>query len=174
MSDKRRRIILGPHVMLPPISTSVGERPMSAFEFLESWVLASPGLKGNDTLQHLFELENALEPVKKAAIEKSGADLPRKLEVPADMSADAARELVAKYQATYDSYWRCVYDATVGMSLDISDAAFQAAVTSVKAMLDDVAKQRNPQGGPALDPFVERRILRLYHAFAQSREVDSN
>lgn len=182
MASKLREVDLSPRVMLPPMSTDIPEQPMTMLEFLEGWILNAEGLKTNDNLPHLFSIEEAVEAAKSAAVAKSGSKLPTNVRLPADPGPNATQEQRDKYiaeaRAVAESvtilnreHWRKVYDCTEGDKLTISDDAFQVACTSIKNKLDEMAKTNPMSGQPSISPFVERKVLRLYHAFRNSKEV---
>ena len=180
---KQREIDLSASVELPPMSTDQPPRSMTMYEFVEGWVLQSDGLKSTENLPKLFELDDALQAVKQEAVKKSGAQLPTHAKLPEDPGPNATPEQKAKYVAEANAvaaaitqlnneYWRSVYDATKNMKLVINDEAFQSACTSVKAKLDELAKPNPMTGRTLVDPFVERKLLRLYFKFQQSKEVN--
>lgn len=180
---KQREIDLNTSVLLPAISTDMPERPMTMFEFIESFVLVSDGLKSTENLPKLFELEDVVESVKTEAKANCGVQLPTHAKLPEDPGPSATPEQRAKYMAEANAvaaaitqinteYWRAIYDATKTKTMRVSDEAFQSACTAVKSRLDDMGKVNPMTGRAMLDAFVERKLLRLYFAFQKSKEVN--
>jgi hypothetical protein len=190
---KMREIVFRETVILPAISTTTPERDYSFGAFLNEFVLQAAGMRSKENMADcasppIFEWEEAIEEFyarTKAQLaedpdaprEPSVPETPKFLESPTPAATAKNQELMDAFRVVVDAYKeaRVPYDkaldaSRVGGILYVSDAAFQAA----KAAAEEAINARITPIGPAqtaLDPAWARRVLRHFHAFAQSRAV---
>jgi hypothetical protein len=179
---KLREIIIRPSVTLPALSTVVPERSYSYMNFLAEWVYGSRGMRKEENLGHLFELEEAIEAFARKIASDAGVTEPVPPEMLPAPPPNASAELMAKYQQAMlaiqkehseaiAAYQEAVQKASVGAAIYVSDAAFLAAKAATKDAIDK-ASERGPQGQSTLHAAYESKILRHFHGFAQSKLVD--
>lgn len=180
---KYREIIIRPSVTLPALSTVVPERSYSFMNFLAEWVFGARGMRKEENLGHLFEIEEAIEAFAKKVAAGLGVTEPVPPDtLPAPTGQPHNSELMAKYQQAMlerqkthsediAAYQEAVQKGAVGSAIYVSDAAFLAAKAATKDAIDK-ASERGPQGQSVLHPAYESKILRHFHGFAQSKAVD--
>lgn len=193
-SGKFYEITIREDVMLPAVSTLDEEREYHHLQFLSDWVLASPGIKTDDHLEHYFEWDEAIQELVDEIIEELGQPEPKiatKLvlpEPPEERNEEALKKYAADVQRVHaengrlmkehnDSFaeWRkAIAKASVGRKLYISEDAFKAGYESAKKELDDASKPQGPMMGPRMHSSYQPKILRLYHAMRQSKAVKAN
>lgn len=189
-ADKFHEITIRPTVTLPAVSTLDPEREYPGLQFLSDWVLASPGIKTDDNLEHYFEWDEAIEELVNeiaAELGKPEPKIPAKLtrpEMPEDRSEESLKKYAAEVQRVHAdndrlmkehneaiTEWRkAIADASVGRKLYISEDAFKAGHEAAKKELDDASKAQGPMG-PRLHVSFQPKIFRHYHGMRQSKAV---
>lgn len=65
MTQKYRTLIVPEDEQLPPLSTELPGRSYSFASFIVEWVLSSKDMRQDENLEHLFEVQQAIEAAQK-------------------------------------------------------------------------------------------------------------
>jgi hypothetical protein len=180
-TDTLREIVVRDAVVLPALSTDQPARPYTSETFFAEWVLGAPDLRKDESLPHLFEWEEVIEAFNAEATAGLAVEEPPAPEPPKFSMAEADKatnlRLAEAYMAAVEAhreerkpYEEARNQARVGKAFYVSEAAFQAAKAAAKAFLDEKLTAAGTAAAP-VNPAWGRKILRHYHAFAQSRAV---
>ena len=150
------RVTIPMSVTMPATSTSNPEVMYSGADFLNEWVVMSPGMRTDDSLDHRFEWEDKIAAVKARATRRLGITEPEIPRLTGNTVVDA--DLGEQYTVASRAYADAMAGGTAGEPIYISEAAFKAGCDSAKAMIDQAC-------GPmrTLHPTHEPKVLRLYH-----------
>ena len=200
--SKMREIILRPAVVLPAMSTSEPERTLTHLQFLDTFVVAAPELKVTAKLGRLFAWVDALEEftaIIDARLPPAPPDpeLPPEPPDPGERPADkdqleaweaatataaawelAARPIVEAHAEALLERGRALGKASEGERIYLDEDDFDKGIAACKDYLDalvspSVDGRSKRQGDAFLPEARARKVLRLFHATAQSKAVDA-